>query len=41
MKKSTFNFLVDTLYEEVIQHPHKEELITLINAQMEDDVILN
>ena len=41
MKKSTFNFLIDTLYEEVMQHPHKEELLTLINAQIEDDAILN
>ena len=41
MSFSTFSVLVDTLCQEVMQHPHKEELLTLINAQMEDDVILN
>tara|TARA_R100001198_G_scaffold42174_1_gene23189 strand:- start:18 stop:143 length:126 start_codon:yes stop_codon:yes gene_type:complete len=41
MKSSTFNFLVDTLYEEVLMHEHKAELLTLMNAQMQDDTTLN
>lgn len=41
MTKGTFNFLVDTLYEEIIMHPHKDELLTLMHAQMKDDINLN
>jgi hypothetical protein len=41
MKSSTFNFLVDTLYEEILMHDHKDELLTLMNAQMKDDTILS
>lgn len=37
MKPETFSYLVDTLYEEIMQHPHKNELITLICAQVADD----
>ena len=37
MKKSTFNFLVDTLYEEILMHDHKAELLTLMDAQVADD----
>ena len=37
MKKSTFNFLVDTLYEEILMHDHKDELLTLMAAQVTDD----
>jgi len=37
MKTSTFNFLVDTLYEEILMHEHKDELLTLMNAQVADD----
>ena len=37
MKKSTFNFLVDTLYEEILMHDHKDELLTLMAAQVSDD----
>ena len=37
MKTSTFNFLVDTLYEEVLMHEHKDELLTLMDAQVADD----
>lgn len=37
MKTSTFNFLVDTLYEEILMHDHKDELLTIINAQVADD----
>ncbi len=39
MKTSTFNFLVDTLYEEILMHDHKDELVTLMDAQMKDDTI--
>jgi hypothetical protein len=41
MKTSTFNFLVDTLYEEILMHDYKDELLTLMNAQMKDDTILS
>jgi hypothetical protein len=41
MKTSTFNFLVDTLYEEVLMHEHKDELLTLMDSQMKDDTLLN
>ncbi len=41
MKTSTFNFLVDTLYEEILMHPHKDELITLMDAQIKDDMKVN
>ena len=37
MKTSTFNFLVDTLYEEILMHEHKDELLTLMDAQVADD----
>ena len=37
MKTSTFNFLVDTLYEEIMMHPHKTELLKLMDAQVADD----
>lgn len=37
MKSSTFNFLVDTLYEEILMHDHKDELLTLMDAQVADD----
>lgn len=40
MKSSTFNFLVDTLYEEILMHDHKDELLALIDAQMQDDTKL-
>ena len=40
MKSSTFNFLVDTLYEEILMHDHKAELITLMDAQVADDTCL-
>ena len=40
MKKSTFNFLVDTLYEEILMHDHKDELLTLMAAQVSDDTLL-
>ena len=34
----TFNFLCDSLQEEIMLHPHKDELIQLIHDQMCDDV---
>jgi len=34
-----FNFLCDSLQEEIIQHPHKDELLQLIHDQMCDDVL--
>ena len=37
MKKSTFNFLVDTLYEEIMMHDFRDELLTLMDAQASDD----
>ena len=40
MKSSTFNFLVDTLYEELLMHPHKGELLKLMNEQVADDTWL-
>ena len=40
MKQSTFNFLVDTLYEEILMHDHKAELLTLMAAQVLDDTWL-
>ena len=40
MKKSTFNFLVDTLYEEIQMHPNFKELLTLMDEQMKDDTYL-
>ena len=40
MKNSTFSFLVDTLYEEIMMHPHKDELLTLMDAQVADDTWL-
>jgi hypothetical protein len=33
--------LVDTLYEEVLMHPHKDELLTLMDAQIKDDTLIN
>ena len=37
MRNSTFNFLVDTLYEEIMMHDFRDELITLMEAQVSDD----
>jgi len=33
----TFNFLCDTLREEILMHPNKDELVQLIHAQLLDD----
>jgi hypothetical protein len=40
MKSSTFNFLCDTLYEEIMMHPHKGELLKLMDEQVADDTLL-
>jgi hypothetical protein len=37
MTRGTFNFLCDTLYEEIQMHEHREELITIMQQQQEDD----
>ena len=37
MTKGTFNFLCDTLFEEIQMHEHREELITLMQQQIADD----
>jgi hypothetical protein len=37
MTRGTFNFLCDTLFEEIQMHEHREELITLMQQQIADD----
>lgn len=37
MKKSTWNFMIDTLVDEVDNHPHREEIISLMYEQLADD----
>ena len=37
MTEATFNFLVDTLVEEVRMHPYRDELLELIEEQLADD----
>jgi hypothetical protein len=39
MSMKSFNFLCDTLQQEIMAHPHKDELIQLIHDQMCDDVL--
>ena len=34
---ATFNFRLDTLMHEIEMHEHREELITLLREQVEDD----
>ena len=41
MKTSTFNFLCDTLYEEILMHDFKDEILTLMEAQFKDDMNRN
>lgn len=38
MTRGTFNFLCDTLYEEILMHPNKKELLTIMLAQRQDDI---
>ena len=37
MTCSTFEFHVDTLIEELKDHPHREEIISLCHEQLLDD----
>jgi hypothetical protein len=37
MTEATFNFLVDTLVEEVNMHPYRDELLQLLEEQLADD----
>ena len=37
MTRGTFNFLCDTLFEEIQMHEHRDELITIMQKQMEED----
>ena len=37
MSLETEQFLIDTLYEEIWIHPHKKELINLMDAQLMED----
>ena len=36
MNQATWNFRLDTLMHEIENHPHKDELIQLLRAQVED-----
>ena len=38
MTRGTFNFLCDTLFEEIQMHEHRDELITIMYEQLQDDV---
>lgn len=37
MTEATFNFLVDTLIEEIKMHPYRDELLELLADQLADD----
>ena len=37
MKPSTFEALCEQLHKELQRHPHKDELLTLMEAQVSDD----
>ena len=37
MSLRTEQFLIDTLFEEIRIHPHKQELINLMDAQLMED----
>ena len=38
MTDSTYEFLVESLIEEINSHPHKDELIKLMFDQLQDDM---
>jgi len=38
MTDSTFELMTETLIEEVNSHPHRDELLELMMAQMIDDM---
>lgn len=40
MTDATFNRLVERLIQEVMQHPHKEELAALMQEQLTDDTLV-
>jgi hypothetical protein len=40
MTEATYNFLLDTLIIEVNDHPYREELIQLMQAQLADDTFV-
>ena len=40
MSEATFNFLVDTLVEEVRMHPYRDELLELVAEQLADDTFV-
>ena len=37
MSEATFNFRLDTLLHEIEMHEHKDELVTLLREQQQDD----
>ena len=41
MSLKTEQRLIDQLYESVMAHPHKDELLTLMHEQLIDDADLN
>jgi hypothetical protein len=40
MTEATYNYLLDTLIEEVNMHPHREELLKLVAEQLNDDTFV-
>jgi hypothetical protein len=40
MTEDTYNYLLNKLVEEVSVHPHREELLSLIADQLEDDTFV-
>ena len=37
MSEATFNFRLQTLLDEIEMHPYREELVTLLQAQVADE----
>lgn len=40
MNLSTFNFHCDILYAQLADHPHRQEIIEIMDAQVKDDTLL-
>jgi hypothetical protein len=40
MTEATYNFLLDTLIEEIKMHPHRDELLQLMQEQITDDTLV-
>jgi hypothetical protein len=40
MTEATYNFLLDTLIEEIKMHPHRDELLQLMEDQLTDDTFV-